>query len=387
MTHNASIIIVTYNSASTISTCLRSVAKTLCSHDEVLLIDNNSRDNTLGIIQQSGLLDLENIHLLPQSKNLGFPRGCNVGIGQSNKEFVILLNPDTEVFGDWISRLTSHFSLYENTGAVGPLSNYTIPSQHILTYFPGYNNYLQNAEGLISALDEQYRKRSVPSKLLIGFCMVLRRDLLQQYGALDADLFLGNDDIEMSWRLRRNGFQIRVALDVFVNHTGQVSFNTISESKGDRYIQEGTDILYEKMKAFYSPEKAPHPKDYFGVGWWKPSVLDQQPESELFAPLLQEQDYRNIFIEVKKMLAEKDFAATIGLLKDASEIYVNDANVWYTLGSIYLLGEEFENAKSALKNAWSLEFCEGKAKKKLVSLLKQTKQADEAFEFFGAVQA
>ena len=72
MESSASIIIVTYNSAHTISDCILSVVKTLRSQDEVRVIDNNSQDNTLELLDRLRPNLPETIHILPQSQNYGF---------------------------------------------------------------------------------------------------------------------------------------------------------------------------------------------------------------------------------------------------------------------------------------------------------------------------
>lgn len=365
MNSGASVIIVTFNSSSTIANCLGSVVNTLRPQDEVLVIDNHSQDNTLEIIEQLNFSP-EKVKVLPQSKNYGFSRGCNIGIENSNKEFVILLNPDTEVFGDWIAKLTGHFQYYENTGAVGALSNATIPVQHISTYFQEYDLY--NAQEIIACLSQNYDKRSIPSKLLIGFCMALRRDLLERFGGLDEDIFLGDDDTEISWRLREKGYLLRIALDVYVNHFNHVSFNTLENSETDKIVQEGTDVLYEKMKAYYSPEKVPNPNDYFGISWWKPSILKNKSEDEVFAPRWQRHEYNDILLKANDFLKNQNYLAAIDVLRDALNLHVNDFNFWYTLGSVHLMMKEYGQAEVALKNAETLEFNGERAKQKLAKL-------------------
>ena len=342
-----------------------SVVNTLRPQDEVLVIDNHSQDNTLEIIEQLNFSP-EKVKVLPQSKNYGFSRGCNIGIENSNKEFVILLNPDTEVFGDWIARLTGHFQYYEKTGAVGPLSNATIPVQHISTYFHEYGLY--TAQQVMTRLSQNYGMRSIPAKLLIGFCMALRRDLLERFGGLDEDIFLGDDDTEISWRLREKGYLLRIALDVYVSHFNHVSFNTLKNSATDKIVQEGTDVLYEKMKTYYSSEKVPNPNDYFGISWWKPSILENKTEDEVFAPRWQRHEYNNILLKARDFLKNQNHRAAIDVLLNALNLHVNGFNFWYTLGSVYLMMKEYGKAEVALKNAETLEFNGERAKQKLAKL-------------------
>ncbi|MCG8604180.1 glycosyltransferase [bacterium] len=384
MKAGTSIVIVSFNSAETIAECLLSVARTMRPCDEAIVIDNHSQDHTIEIIQG---LDLPpKIQLCPLSHNAGFSKGCNIGIEKTSREFIILLNPDTSVFGDWISRLTGHFKYYDRTGAVGPLSNSVIQTQHILTYLPQYHDYLQRADDLFAKLSELFGRRSFPTNMLIGFCMALRRDLVERHGGLDEDIFLGDDDLEISWRLREKGFYLRIALDVFVNHSHHTSFNTLPENVTNKYVQEGSDVLYEKMRSHYAPDMVPHPLDYFGIGWWEPSVLKQTSEVEAFRPKLTANDYRRVLVTAKNLLQTQSYEEAVDVLEAALKFYVRDFGIWYTLGSIYMKLREFDQAESALLNAWALEFDGDKAKTRLRTLLGHRGQEDKYWELIGSEQ-
>ena len=380
MNPGASIIIVTYNSETSIVACLTSVLNTLRPIDEVIIIDNFSADKTVDIVREF-ILKKGSIRFFPQMKNTGFSRGCNVGIENSDKEFIILLNPDTEVFGEWTRKLTAHFSLYEKTGAVGALSNHTLNSQNIISYFEEYNDYLMNASGLIKELGRRFYKRSIPTKLLMGFCLALKREIIDQLGALDEDIFLGDDDLELSWRLRENGYWLRVALDVFVNHENHVSFDTLPENEADRFVQQGTDVLFRKMQAYYRPKKVPHPKIYFCIDWWRPSILQEKSEEEIFNVDVLPCRYQEVIPRVKEFIAKKALDEAVALLNAALKIRVNDYVLWMTLGSIYLQKKDWFDAEVALKNAWSLEREPGRATTKLAEVYRMQNKPEQEYAF------
>ncbi len=385
MNPGASLIIVTFNSASSIADCLTTVMETIRPIDEVLIIDNDSQDETLRIVEQILPPNTGRVRLFPQSKNTGFSKGCNIGIEHSNKEFVILLNPDTQVFGDWIQRLTAHFKYYPKTGAVGPLSNQCLSPQHIRTYFPDYKENAASVFELLDILHKRFDKRSLPKKLLMGFCMVLRRDLIQKLGPLDEDFFLGKEDIELSWRLRENGYTLRVALDVFINHQRQTSFKTLPKSHTDKFVQEGADALFAKMQRYYKPAKVPHPRIYFNIDWWRPPILQTVPEEDVFDLQPLEYEHHKIIPCVQKLLKNNFYSESIKLLEDSLRIIVDDYLMWFTLGSIYLIIKDFKKAELALKNAWAYEDADYKAKEKLLALFSQQNRLHEAKEFFGDI--
>ncbi|TDI79757.1 MAG: glycosyltransferase [Caldithrix sp.] len=382
MESSASIIIVTYNSAHTISDCILSVVKTLRSQDEVMVIDNNSQDNTLELLARLRPNLPENIHILPQSQNYGFSRGCNIGIKNSSKKYVILLNPDTEVMGEWIQRLTDHFTYYRDTGAVGPLSNSCITTQLISTYIQNWNEFDLNSAQLLEILYKTFNRRSIPTKVLIGFCMALRRDLIDEWGGLDEDIFLGDDDLDLSWRLREKGYWLRLALDVYIDHHRQVSFNTLPKSYSNKLLAESSDVLFEKMRQYYHPKKVPDPRIYFGIGWWQPTILRSKSPEEVFESDLLPCPHEDIIPTVQQLIKGKEIEQAIELLRNSLAIIVNDHRLWFALGTLCLKTNQREEAEFALKNAWSLQFYNGKAAEKLKILLKSSGREEEIDTLF-----
>jgi GT2 family glycosyltransferase len=61
--------------------------------------------------------------------------------------------------------------------------------------------------------------------------LILRRDVFDRVGLFDEDLFLGNDDLKIFWRLRTYRSKLCVAKDVFVHHKHHVSFKSLNRSK------------------------------------------------------------------------------------------------------------------------------------------------------------
>jgi len=366
MQSGTAIVVVTFNSAATICACLKSALATLGPDDEVIVVDNHSQDDTLAEIQKARAGEPGTVRVLPQHKNLGFARACNLGMAHSDKEFVVLLNPDTQVFDNWLERLIAHFQYYPNTGAVGPLSNYTAHSQHVTTYLNELTVAdFEHPERLSARLWNRFARRSLPVRVLIGFCLALRRETLERYGGLDETFFLGIEDLELSWRLRERGYWLRVALDVFVEHAGQVSFKTVAPGVTEQHVRQGADRLYEKMRDYYAPAPVPHPLDYFGVGWWQPTILQHTPEEQVFSPRWQAEDHRNLLLNVQGWLRKQETHRARQALLDFLRIFPSDFSAWYTLGSVYLAEKQFPQAEAALQNAAALEFGTSKARDKL----------------------
>lgn len=279
-TKDVSIVVLTYNSENTIFNCLDSVENNLRLGDEVILVDNGSIDNTLLVINNF-IAGKEQFKIVENNTNLGFSAGTNIGIKASKNPYIVLLNPDTIVTQNWLDHLLEHFN-ENNIAAVGPISNYVAGLQKMEFYQK--ENFIQNAplHEIASKFYEWLRGYSVETKLLIGFCMAIRKDVLDKLGLLDEDLFLGNDDLELSWRLRLNGYSLKVAADTFIYHEGQQSFETEEKSKTSALVQESTECLYKKLQRHYGITGVPTPKELWEIGWFTPLSPQFNPGSRLF---------------------------------------------------------------------------------------------------------
>lgn len=110
-------VIVTYNSASTIKRCLQSLHP-IAEISEILMIDNASRDSTLTIINEK----FPHVGYIANKINSGFAVANNQGIEillKKNCEYILLLNPDTEVKSSLIKELLKSFGSDHNVGISG----------------------------------------------------------------------------------------------------------------------------------------------------------------------------------------------------------------------------------------------------------------------------
>lgn len=268
-----SLVVVTYNSMKTIEGCVESALRTLAPGDELWVVDNASVDGTAAWLKDRAARD-PRMHVILNPRNLGFSAATNLGLRAASGDYLVMLNPDTEVTPGWLERMRAHFTDPE-IGAVGPTSDYVAGLQKYQLYAP------EVAPGTLSpqqlAMRLAYTKHpEVETKLLIGFCMMLSRHAMDQVGMLDEVLFLGNDDLDLSWRMRLQGFRLRVATDTFVRHIGQVSFKTEPAETTKRLVQESTDALARKLVAHYGVGRVPSSSELWDIGWFTPSpgILD-----------------------------------------------------------------------------------------------------------------
>ncbi len=291
-----SVIIVTYNSRENIRVCLDSVRNSARFADgaqgagsgrladgagagsggyEIIVVDNNSRDGTGEFLAAQG-----DVRAILNGENHGFSKGCNQGAAIAAGEFLIFLNPDTLVTEGWADAMSRYFR-DPSVGAVGPVSNYVAGLQRLDLNLPAEwrdgrkipgDGAVEVSANVARILKEANTGRGVTTKLLIGFCLMMPRALYESLDGMDENLFLGNDDLDLSWRLRNLGRKLVVASDAFVFHEGQKSFRTEAKTTVDRLTQESTDAMYMKLVHHYGGrDLVPAPVDLWGIGWFHPS--------------------------------------------------------------------------------------------------------------------
>ncbi len=199
----------------------------------LLVIDDCSPDPRLS----AALADLGGrglfAHLVNEA-NLGFVRTCNRGLELAAGKDVVLLNADVVVYGDWLDRLLWHVDADPRVATVTPFSN----NATICSYpRPNVDNQarLEITPAEIDAFTRACNARtSSPVPTGVGFCMAMRREAIAAVGLLDAETFgrgYGEEN-DFCMRALKAGFTNVLAHDIFVFHSGSVSFGALLATKG-----------------------------------------------------------------------------------------------------------------------------------------------------------
>jgi len=134
---DVSVLIVTWNSSDVIKQCIDSVIKNSNGLEiELVIIDNNSDDDTFSIINYT---NFRNLQTFQNSENLGFTKAINQAISFSRGKYLFLLNPDTVLKEGCINQLTKFLDINNSYGACAPLMlNEDGTIQHSVRNFPAY---------------------------------------------------------------------------------------------------------------------------------------------------------------------------------------------------------------------------------------------------------
>ncbi len=213
----ATIVVVTHNSANWIDDCMTALlAQDLAEPYEVLVIDHESRDSTLSILQKK----YTRVRVVEQS-NKGFGAGANRGAKEARGELLAFANPDTKADRSWLRELLA---------PLGPGRITT--SQIVLKTDPGHLNTLGHdlhfagfgfTRGHGRETSPDGRPTSVPG--LSGAAFAIRAEDFRALGGFDEDFFLYLEDTELSWRARERGFKILLAPSSRIAHDYKLVFS------------------------------------------------------------------------------------------------------------------------------------------------------------------
>lgn len=239
-----SVIIVNYNVRYYVEQCIVSVERATRDIDaEIYVVDNHSKDESADYLSRKFG---NRIHLIESNHNLGFARANNKAIAQSEGEYVLLLNPDTIVGENTLKEVLNFMDAHPEAGGAGVM--------------------MQNSDGTIAR--ESRRGLPTPLVSLLKMCgfshryylshlpwdqpgkievvsgafYMLRRSVLDKVGLLDTDFFMYGEDIDLSYRILKGGFENWYVPAHILHYKGESTQKT-----SFNYVH----VFYEAMLIFF----------------------------------------------------------------------------------------------------------------------------------------
>jgi GT2 family glycosyltransferase len=200
---HVSVVIVSYNSREDLGECIPSLVSQDYYDFEVIIVDNNSVDETVGFVENN----YPSIRVIKNSENCGCAKGYNIGINASKGKYVVLLNPDTVVEKDWLPELVK--VMEEDEGIAACQSRVLLYNKPDTINTEGNNvNYL----GFTWC--RNYGKKNtddggIQATLGLSVCSaILRRNVLEEVGLFDEDFFMYLDDTDLGLRMQLLGYKV-----------------------------------------------------------------------------------------------------------------------------------------------------------------------------------
>jgi len=244
MSMETTIVIVTYNSARTISKCL-SAARQMVPGRNVVVVDNASLDSTVEDVRRE-----HGVSLVVSDRNLGFAKAANMGAEQADTPYILFLNPDAFCDASSFERVIQAVAELPRCGVAGvalvdPLNAPQPSARRFPTPFRLFLTRTGLAEG---------RSRGVPNESVPGFveptvcdwvpgCFLLTRlDLFSALGGFDERFFLYYEEVDYCMRAKQAGWQTVWVPFMTVVHVGGESARSLG-----KVTSAGRQLLSHQM--------------------------------------------------------------------------------------------------------------------------------------------
>lgn len=272
-----SIIIPTKNNFKYIKKCIESIIEnTTYPYFEIIIVDTGSTDSQVNNFYGKLINDNENIQIVKYKKKFNFSDACNYGADNSNGEYLLFLNNDTEVIThDWIQSLLEHAQRPE-VGMVGPkliFEDKTIQhagivlSERDIAFHPFYGQ-----DERVDIFTYIYTANIRNVSAVTAACSMVSRKKFDEAGGFDPKLRVTYNDVDLNLKLRKKGYYNLYTPYAELFHYESKSVGRINTSERDSTeLQEAQNEMrkrwgnYLKRDPFYNDNF-----EQFGPGYRLP---------------------------------------------------------------------------------------------------------------------
>ena len=219
-----SIIILNYNGKNFLKDCIDSIKSETNGNFEIIVVDNASPDNS----GQEIKMKYQDCKFILNKKNVGIPEGLNIGIKNSDGEFIILMNNDVKVTKGW---LDGFFHAYQKNGtALYQPKFLKMKNPEILDGTGDMINLFgfgfARGKGQI---DKGKHIEIEEISYASGTCMFLPRKIIDVIGYFDQKLFAYHEELDFGWRARLYGYKSYYVPQSVIHHFGSAGWGWTSQ--------------------------------------------------------------------------------------------------------------------------------------------------------------
>jgi len=210
-----SIIIVNYNGKNHLEKCLESIMKIDYNNYEIILIDNNSTDDSVEFVKNK----YSSIIIIKLDKNYGFAEPCNIGAKNAKGDYFLFLNNDTVVQTNFITEMVA---LLKKDSEIAIC-------QSLLLKFDGEVDSSGDFVDLLGRAYSSSDKVTEVKKILSarGASMMVRKDSFWDLGGFDIKFFASFEDVDLGWRAWICGYKVVLVPNSVVYHSGAETVKSI----------------------------------------------------------------------------------------------------------------------------------------------------------------
>ncbi|PZU90791.1 MAG: glycosyltransferase family 2 protein [Chryseobacterium sp.] len=207
-----SVIIVHYQVSDLLKKCITSIQKNFLGFEyEIIVVDNNSPDsNWKTLIDQ-----FTQVNFIALEENLGFSKANNIGAKSAKGEYVYILNPDTEIEGDYFKEVLDFADSQEKFGALG-LRMHNLEGRFLPESKRSIPNLFNSFEKLFTRFSNDsktYYRNDVDEfgvaevEVMTGANLLIKKSVYDEIGGFDEQYFMYGEDIDICYTILQHGYK------------------------------------------------------------------------------------------------------------------------------------------------------------------------------------
>lgn len=218
----------------------------------VYVADNGSTDGSLALLTDV----FPTVRTIVFDKNWGFADGYNKAFDQIDAEYAVLLNSDVEVTGGWLLPLVEYMDAHPQVAACQPklMAYHERESFEYAGAMGGYIDrygYPYCRGRIFDTVEKDCHQYDADVSLLwaTGACLMVRLPIYKEVGGLDGRFFAHMEEIDLCWRMRCRGYEVRSVASSVVYHVGGATLNAGNPRKTFFNFRNNLLMLYKNLPA------------------------------------------------------------------------------------------------------------------------------------------
>ncbi len=214
-----SIVILNFNGKENLEYCLPSVKRLNYKPIEVIVVDNGSTDDSIEFLKTH----YPHVKLIENKKNLGYSIGNNIGASRAKGKYILVLNDDTKLTPDLITKLVGRMESNQKIGITMPKILF-MDKPNVVDSVGSFFTKLGIFQH-ISDFGVKDGTLDLPEKIFSAksACILIRKKLYMDIGGFDEDFFAYAVDPDLCWRVWQRGFEVILVPDARIYHKGSVT--------------------------------------------------------------------------------------------------------------------------------------------------------------------
>lgn len=270
-----SAVIVNWNGEKYLYKCIESLLQQSYENIEIIVIDNDSTDDSVKLIKENFLDDVK----LIENKNIGYAGGANTGIVNSKGGYIMIANPDVVFEKEYLSKCIEKLEeKNENAAVIGKLLKYDFDKDEIINIIDSAGIALNHKrQGRDIGQNDVDNGQYEEDRRIFGVCgaaAIFKRDALEDTKIhneyFDSDFFAYKEDIDICWRLNLYGYKCFYVHDALAYHgrgmnSSKGIINTIKNRRNQSEFLKGISFRNHYSMLIKNEVQYTFAKDRVGI--------------------------------------------------------------------------------------------------------------------------